>query len=64
MSCMKTSVCTESSVEIVNPKDEISSPCTVKVSRGVCLEEEGTLSSGAPRAGAYAPLFLHPNRSP
>ena len=52
MNCMKTSVCTEPSVEIVNPKDEISSPCTVKVSRGVCLEEEGTLSSGAPRAGA------------
>lgn len=31
MSCMKKSVCTEPSVEIVDPKDEISSRCTVKV---------------------------------
>ncbi|KAK2573223.1 Protein arginine N-methyltransferase 3 [Acropora cervicornis] len=30
MSCMKTSVCTEPSIEIVNHKDEISSRCTVK----------------------------------
>jgi len=30
MSCMKKSVCTEPSVEIVNPKDEVSSRCTVK----------------------------------
>lgn len=30
MSCMKKSVCTEPSVEIVDPKDEISSRCTVK----------------------------------
>lgn len=31
MSCMKKSVCTEPSVEIVDPKDEISSRCIVKV---------------------------------
>ena len=31
MSCMKRSVCTEPSVEIVNPGDEVSSRCTVKV---------------------------------
>ena len=31
MSCMKKSVCTEPSVEIVDPKDEISSRCTIKV---------------------------------
>ncbi|XP_015757201.1 PREDICTED: protein arginine N-methyltransferase 3-like [Acropora digitifera] len=30
MSCMKTSVCTEPSIEIVSHKDEISSRCTVK----------------------------------
>ena len=33
MSCMKRSVCTEPSVEIVNPGDEISSRYTVKVIR-------------------------------
>ena len=37
MSCMKKSVCTEPSVEIVNPKDEVSSRCTVKVSCGKAL---------------------------
>ena len=31
MSCMKRSVCTEPSVEIVNPGDEISSRYAVKV---------------------------------
>ena len=31
MSCMKKSVCTEPSVEIADPKDEISSRCKVKV---------------------------------
>ena len=37
MSCMKKSVCTEPSVEIVNPEDEVSSRCTVKVSGGKAL---------------------------
>lgn len=44
MSCMKKSVCTEPSVDIVDPKDEISSRCTVKVmgKQLVWLENEQT----------------------
>ena len=46
MSCMKTSVCTEPSIEIVNHNDEISSRCTVKVRRLLVFREEGTAYGG------------------
>lgn len=57
MSCMKTSVCTEPSIEIVNHQDEISSRCTVKVRRLLVFREEGTAYGGAPRVGARPPYF-------
>ena len=43
MSCMKKSVCTEPSVENVNPEDEISSRCMVKVLSNFACHEEGSI---------------------
>ena len=61
MSCMKASVCTEPSIEIVNHKDEISSRCTVQVSGVLVMSKKEQHPVAHPVLGlAYLIFALKP----